>query len=206
MTGNTVIDALLETRDRVVKRPPAIPQLQGFKLDGRKLIVVTAHRRENFGPGLTNICQGISRLATEREDIEIVFPVHPDPNVRAIVQPLLGSHSRIHLIDPLDYPQFVWLLSQAYLALSDSGGIQEEMPSLGRPALVMRENTERPEGVKSGVCKLVGTSAEVIYNTVTELLDNKKAYARFGRHRNPFGDGHASQKIVAALKNLKSKI
>ena len=145
VTGNTVIDALLETRERVVRHPPAIPQLRGFKLDGRKLIVVTAHRRENFGAGLTSICQGILRLASEREDIEIVFPVHPNPNVRAIVQPMLGSNRRIHLIDPLDYPQFVWLLSQAYLALSDSGGIQEEMPSLGRPALVMRENTERPE-------------------------------------------------------------
>jgi UDP-N-acetylglucosamine 2-epimerase (non-hydrolysing) len=115
---------------------------------------------------------------------------------------MLGSIERVHLIDPLDYPQFVWLLNQAYLALSDSGGIQEEMPSLGRPALVMRENTERPEGVKAGVCKLVGTSAEVIYDTVTELLDNQKAYARFARRANPFGDGKAAQKIVAALKNL----
>jgi UDP-N-acetylglucosamine 2-epimerase (non-hydrolysing) len=118
--------------------------------------------------------------------------------------PLLGQHPRIRLIDPLDYPQFVWLLTQSYLALSDSGGIQEEMPSLGRPALVMRENTERPEGVNAGVCKLVGTSSKVIYRAVTELLDNKKAYARFERRRNPFGDGCASQKIVAALKKLHS--
>jgi UDP-N-acetylglucosamine 2-epimerase (non-hydrolysing) len=189
----------------VVRRPPAIPQLRGFKLEGRKLIVVTAHRRENFGPGLKSICQAILRLASERDDIEIVFPVHPNPNVRAIVHPMLGGNRRIRLIDPLDYPQFVWLLSQAYLALSDSGGIQEEMPSLGRPALVMRENTERPEGVKAGVCMLVGTSTEVIYNTVTELLDNKKAYAAFGQHRNPFGDGKAAHKIVAALQSLRSK-
>ena len=160
VTGNTVIDAFLETRDRVVRRPPAIPQLRGLKLGGRKLIVVTAHRRENFGPGLTSICQGISRLATEREDIEIVLPVHPNPNVQSIVRPMLGGVERIHLVDPLDYPQFVWLLNSAYLALSDSGGIQEEMPCLGRPGLVMRENTERPEGVEAGVCKLVGTSAE----------------------------------------------
>jgi len=202
VTGNTVIDALLETRDRVVRRPPAIPQLRGFKPAGRKLIVVTAHRRENFGQGLTSICRGILRLASERQDIEIVYPVHPNPNVRSIVQPMLGGKDRIHLIDPLDYPQFVWLLSQAYLALSDSGGIQEEMPSLGRPALVMRENTERPEGVKAGVCRLVGTSSEVIYRTVTELLDNPKAYAQFARRRNPFGDGKAAQRIVAALKHL----
>ena len=202
VTGNTVIDALLETRDRVTLRPPAIPQLRGLKLAGRKLIVVTAHRRENFGPGLTSICQGILRLAVDRDDIEIVFPVHPNPNVRKVVQPLLGAHPRIHLIDPLDYPQFVWLLSQAYLALSDSGGIQEEMPSLRRPALVMRENTERPEGVKSGVCKLVGTSGDFIYSTVTKLLDSKKAYARFGRRPTPFGDGHAARKIVDALHSL----
>jgi UDP-N-acetylglucosamine 2-epimerase (non-hydrolysing) len=122
--------------------------------------------------------------------------------VQEIVRPLLGGVARIHLTEPLDYPQFVWLLNSAYLALSDSGGIQEEMPSLGRPALVMRENTERPEGVKAGVCKLVGTSAEVIYRTVTELLDDKKAYARFARRRSPFGDGKAAQKIVAVLRDL----
>ena len=146
------------------------------------------------------------RLATEREDIEIVYPVHPNPNVQSVARPLLGGIERIHLIEPLDYPQFVWLLSQAYLALSDSGGIQEEMPSLGRPALVMRENTERPEGVKAGVCRLVGTSSEVIYRTVTELLDNPKAYAEFARRRNPFGDGKAAQKIVAALKHLPTAV
>lgn len=202
VTGNTVVDALLETRDRALRRPPVIPQLRGLKLEGRKLIVVTAHRRENFGPGLTSICKGILRLATDREDIEIVLPVHPNPNVQAIVRPMLGVQPRIHLIDPLDYPHFVWLLSQAYLALSDSGGIQEEMPSLGRPALVMRGNTERPEGVKAGVCKLVGTSAEVIYRAVTELLDNEKAYAAFARRRNPFGDGKAAARIVAALKDF----
>lgn len=202
VTGNTVIDAFLATRDRVMRRPPAIPQLRGFNLEGRKLIVVTAHRRENFGAGLTSICEGILRLVSDRDDIEIVFPVHPNPNVRAIVHPMLGGNKRIRLIDPLDYPQFVWLLSHAYLALSDSGGIQEEVPSLGRPVLVMRENTERPEGVKAGVCKLVGTSADVIYTTVTELLDNTKAYSRFGKRRNPFGDGKAAQKIVAALRNL----
>lgn len=204
VTGNTVVDALLETRDRVMLRQPVIPQLRGLKLANRKLIVVTAHRRENFGPGLTSICEGILRLAVDRDDIEIVFPVHPNPNVRKIVQPILGANPRIHLIDPLDYPQFVWLLSHAYLALSDSGGIQEEMPSLRRPALVMRENTERPEGVNAGVCKLVGTSADVIYNTVAELLDSKKAYASFSARKNPFGDGHAAKNIVDALLTLRS--
>ncbi len=204
VTGNTVIDAFFETRDRVVRRPTKIPELRGFDFRTRKLIVVTAHRRENFGPGLASICRGIRRLALERQDIEIVFPVHPNPNVRAIVQPTLGGLDRVHLIEPLDYPRFVWLLSQAYLALSDSGGIQEEMPSLGKPALVMRENTERPEGVKAGVCKLVGTSAEKVFRTVTRLLDDHRAYAQFARRPNPFGDGKAAQRIVAALHDLRS--
>jgi len=203
VTGNTVIDAFLATRDRVVRRPPAIPQLGGLQLGARKIIVVTAHRRENFGPGLASICEGLQRLVSQREDIEIVFPVHPNPNVQAMVRPKLEGVTRIHLIDPLDYPAFVWLLSHAYLALSDSGGIQEEMPSLGRPALVMRENTERPEGVKAGVCKLVGTSADVIFRTVTQLLDDRRAYSHFARRRNPFGDGKAAQKIVAALADLR---
>ncbi len=204
VTGNTVMDAFLHTRHRVVRRPPAIPELRGLDFRSRKLIVVTAHRRENFGPGLTGVCRGIRRLALERDDIEIVFPVHPNPNVRAIVQPTLGGLERVHLIEPLDYPRFVWLLNSAYLALSDSGGIQEEMPSLGKPALVMRENTERPEGVKAGVCKLVGTSAEKIFRTVTQLLDDHRAYAQFARRPNPFGDGKAAQRIVAALRNFGS--
>jgi len=202
VTGNTVVDALLETRDRVVCRPPAIPQLGDFQIGDRKLIVVTAHRRENIGPGLESICEGLRRLATQRDDVEIVLPVHPNPNVQAIVRPRLGGLERIHLVDPLDYPQFVWLLNSAYLALSDSGGIQEEMPSLGKPALVMRENTERPEGVKAGVCKLVGTSADVIFRTVTQLLDDRKAYARYARRPNPFGDGQAARRIVAALQKF----
>lgn len=202
VTGNTVIDAFLETHARVLRRPPALAQLKGFKLEARKLIVVTAHRRENFGPGLTSICRGLQRLASQRDDIEIVFPVHPNPNVQSVVRPMLAGIDRIRLIDPLEYPQFVWLLSSAYLGLTDSGGIQEEMPSLRRPVLVMRKNTERPEGLHAGVCKLVGTSAEVIVRTVGQLLDDQQAYARFARRRNPFGDGKAAQKIVATLKHI----
>jgi UDP-N-acetylglucosamine 2-epimerase (non-hydrolysing) len=202
VTGNTVIDAFLETRARVLRRPPALAQLKGFKLEARKLIVVTAHRRENFGPGLTGICRALLRLASQRDNIEIVFPVHPNPNVQSVVRPMLSGIDRIHLIDPLEYPQFVWLLSSAYLGLTDSGGIQEEMPSLRRPVLVMRKNTERPEGLKAGVCELVGTSAEVIVRTVGQLLDDRQAYARFTRRRNPFGDGRAAQRIVATLKHI----
>jgi UDP-N-acetylglucosamine 2-epimerase (non-hydrolysing) len=202
VTGNTVIDAFLETRARVLRRPPALAQLKGFKLEARKLIVVTAHRRENFGTGLKSICRGLLRLASQRDNIEIVFPVHPNPNVQSVVRPMLAGIDRIHLIDPLEYPQFVWLLSSAYLGLTDSGGIQEEMPSLRRPVLVMRKNTERPEGLKAGVCKLVGTSAEMIVRTVGQLLDDQQAYARFTRRRNPFGDGRAAQRIVATLKHI----
>ncbi len=202
VTGNTVVDAFLETRTRVVRHPPALSELSDLKLGTRKLIVVTTHRRENFGPGLANICKALRRLATERDDIEIVLPVHPNPNVQSVVRPLLGGIDRIHLIQPMEYPQFVRLLSSAYLALTDSGGIQEEMPSLGRPVLVMREKTERPEGVQAGVCKLVGTSTEVIVRTVKQLLDDPKAYAQFSKRRSPFGDGKAARKIVATLKKL----
>jgi UDP-N-acetylglucosamine 2-epimerase (non-hydrolysing) len=202
VTGNTVVDAFLETLARVSRRPPTLPQCNELRLDSRKLIVVTAHRRENFGPGLASICAGLRRLASQREDINIVFPVHPNPNVQSVVRPLLEGIDRIHLIDPLSYPHFVWLLSSAYLLLTDSGGIQEELGSLGRPVLVMREKTERPEGLQAGVCKLVGTSAEVIVRTVRHLLDDRKAYGRFAKRRNPFGDGKAAQKIVAALKHV----
>jgi len=200
VTGNTVIDAFLETRARVLRRPPLVPSLRGFRPGARKLIVVTAHRRESFGPGLEGICRGILRVASERKDVEFVYPVHPNPNVRGTVMPLLAGHKRIHLIDPLDYPQFVWLLSSAYLGLTDSGGIQEELPSLGRPVLVMRANTERPEGLKAGVSKLVGTDSEVICHTVIRLLDDPRAYARFARHPNPYGDGKAAQRIANALE------
>jgi UDP-N-acetylglucosamine 2-epimerase (non-hydrolysing) len=202
VTGNTVIDAFLETRARVVRHPPVLATLAGLNLDARKLIVVTTHRRENFGTGLANICKALRRLATQRDDIEIVLPVHPNPNVQGVVRPLLGAIDRIHLIEPLEYPQFVRLLSRAYLALTDSGGIQEEMPSLGRPVLVMRDKTERPEGVEAGVCKLVGTSTDVIVRTVEQLLDQPQAYAQFAKPRNPFGDGKAAQRIVATLKKL----
>ena len=191
VTGNTVIDAFLETQARVLRHPPAIAQLKGLDLDSGKLIVVTAHRRESFGRGITAICAALKRLALEREDVRIVYPVHPNPNVQGPVRETLAGIDRIHLIDPLEYPQFVWLLSKAYLALTDSGGIQEGMPSLGRPVLVMREKTERPEGVQAGVCKLVGTSSESIVSAVTRLLDDRRAYRRFAARHNPFGDGTA---------------
>jgi UDP-N-acetylglucosamine 2-epimerase (non-hydrolysing) len=202
VTGNTVVDAFVHTRARVLRHPPVLAQLKGLKLDSRKLIVVTAHRRESFGPGLASICLALTRLAGEREDVEIVYPVHPNPKVRDPARKLLAGIQRIHLIDPLEYPQFVWLMSKAYLVLTDSGGIQEEMPSLRRPVLVMREKTERPEGLEAGVCKLVGTSPALIASTVMKLLDDRRACHAFARRRNPFGDGRAAQKIVAALRRF----
>ena len=202
VTGNTVIDAFLETHARVLRHPPAIPELKGLDLDSGKLIVVTAHRRESFGRGIATICTALKRLALEREDVRIVYPVHPNPNVQGPVRKALTGIDRIHLIDPLEYPQFVWLLSKAYLALTDSGGIQEEMPSLRRPVLVMRDKTERPEGIKAGVCKLVGTSAESIVSAVTRLLDDRRGYRQFAGRRNPFGDGTAAKKIVESIARL----
>lgn len=202
VTGNTVVDVFLEAQRSTLRCPPAIPSLNGLNWTARKLILVTAHRRENFGQRLKAICLALQRLALSREDIEIVYPVHPNPNVRTPVWQSIGSTPRIHLIEPLEYLQFVWVMSHAYLALTDSGGIQEEMPSLGRPVLVMREETERPEGIEAGVCQLVGTDPETIVRTVTNLLDNRRIYHQFGRHRNPFGDGQAAPRIAKHLARI----
>lgn len=199
VTGNTVVDAFLDARKIVQRRPPRLPQLESLSRSGRKLLLVTAHRRENFGAPLERICSALRELATTREDIEIVYPVHPNPNVRGPVWKRLGAVSRIHLLPPLEYLPFVWLMSRAYLALTDSGGIQEEMPSLKRPVLIMREKTERPEGIEAGVCQLVGTDEKVIYETVTRLLDDRGAYRSFARHPSPFGDGQAAKRIVREL-------
>jgi UDP-N-acetylglucosamine 2-epimerase (non-hydrolysing) len=202
ITGNTVVDVFLEAQRAVCRRPPEIPSLNGFDWTTRKLILVTAHRRENFGQRLEEICLALRQLALSREDIEIVYPVHPNPNVRGPVWQSIGGIPRIHLIEPLEYLQFVRLMSHAYLALTDSGGIQEEMPSLGRPVLVMREETERPEGIQAGVCKLVGTHTGTIVNTVTRLLEDECCYHQFGRHVNPFGDGQAAPRIVKHLTRV----
>ena len=202
VTGNTVVDAFLEARRRVLQRPPAIPSLKGLNWGCRKLVLVTAHRRENFGPALEGICLALRQLALSRDDIEIVYPVHPNPNVREPVWRSIGAIPRIHLIEPLEYLPFVWLMSQAYLVLTDSGGIQEEMPSLGRPVLVMRDKTERPEGLEAGVCQLVGTHPDLIRRVVIHLLDDIRAYRRFARRGNPFGDGKAAPRIVKHLARL----
>lgn len=202
VTGNTVVDVFREAQRLVRRRPPTIPSLKGLNWGNRKLVLVTAHRRENFGRGIEGICLALRHLALSRDDIEIVYPVHPNPNVREPVQRFIGALRRIHLIAPLEYLQFVWLMTQAYLVLTDSGGIQEEMPSLGRPVLVMREKTERPEGVEAGVCQLVGTHPDAIRRAVVHLLDDRGAYRQFGHRGNPFGDGKAAPRIVRHLTRI----
>lgn len=196
VTGNPGIDAVLWMRDRL-----AGGQARGFEWNGdprRKLIVVTAHRRESFGQGFVRICDAISRLA-KREDVEIVYPVHPNPNVREHVESRLRGLANVHLIEPLDYVPFVDLLRRAYLLLTDSGGVQEEAPSLGKPVLVLREKTERPEAVRAGTVKLVGTDADLIVREASLLLDDAGVYEKMSRIHNPYGDGTASKQIADAI-------
>ena len=200
VTGNTVVDAFLHARRMAVRCRPAALPLNGLAQTRRRILLVTAHRRENFGAPIEEICSALKELATSRDDIEIVYPVHPNPNVSGPVRRILEHVARIHLLEPLEYLPFVWLMNRAYLALTDSGGIQEEMPSLGRPVLILRDKTERPEGLEAGVCQLVGTRASSIRRAVTRLLDDPRAYRRFVRRRNPFGDGQAARRIADRLE------
>ena len=203
VTGNTVIDALLYVVEKIESDPGLVGEAcsvfpKPFASD--RLILVTGHRRENFGPGIVQVCEALIRIAS-RDDVEIVYPVHPNPNVTNPVHEVLGSHPRIHLIPPLDYVTFVHLMTQVHIIITDSGGIQEEAPSLGKPVLVTREVTERPEAVQTGTVKLVGTDCDRIVSEVATLLDNPAAYAAMARVRNPYGDGHASERIVEDLTN-----
>ncbi len=205
VTGNTAIDAVLMTaeavqadRQLVDEMTTAIPVLAHARRTGRRLVLVTAHRRESFGRGLLRICSAVMRLA-ERQDVIVVWPVHPNPQVHEAVHRLLGRHRRIHLIAPLPYRRFVWLLCQADLVLTDSGGIQEEAPALGRPVLVLRKVTERPEAVTAGAARLVGTDPERIATEAARLLDDPAAHAAMATRRLPFGDGRAAERIVKVL-------
>jgi UDP-N-acetylglucosamine 2-epimerase len=170
-----------------------------FPSKGRKLILVTAHRRENFGYPLEQICFALRELARSHEDIEIVYPVHQNPNVYEPVSRLLEDEQRIELLPPLSYPEFVHLMARSYLILTDSGGIQEEAPSLGKPVLVLRDTTERPEAIKAGTAKLIGTERERIVDEVNVLLDSETAWRDMARRINPFGDGRAAERIVGVL-------
>jgi UDP-N-acetylglucosamine 2-epimerase (non-hydrolysing) len=196
LTGNTVIDALLQTvRPDYRFRTPALAALE----PGRRLVLVTTHRRESFGAPLRSICGAIRELAGRFPDLQFVLPVHPNPQVKATVEEFLCDLPAMHLIEPVDYLEFVHLLARADLVLTDSGGVQEEAPSLGKPVLVLREVTERPEGVAAGTARVVGTAQDRIVAAASELLTSPEAYARMANAVNPYGDGHAGQRIAAVL-------
>lgn len=205
VTGNTVIDALLEVVTRL-ERDGAMQQTLSerfiFLREGRRMVLVTGHRRESFGEGFERICQALARMAAAFPNVDIVYPVHLNPNVREPVNRLLASIGNVHLIEPLDYLPFVYLMSRSFIILTDSGGIQEEAPSLGKPVLVMRDTTERPEAVQAGTVRLVGTDVEAIVGAVTELLTDPGAYQRMSFTHNPYGDGQACQRILEALVRL----
>ncbi len=198
LTGNTVIDALLYT---VNNNKTDLPTLDLNK--NLKTILLTSHRRENFGEPLENICEAVLKLVKTNKNIQVVYPVHLNPNVRETVFKMLGNTDRIKLIEPLDYAPFANLMKQSYIILTDSGGIQEEAPSLGKPVLVLRDETERPEAVEFGTVKLVGPNTEKIVAGVQELLDSEEKYKAVSSAVNPYGDGLASQRIIEALKSFK---
>ena len=200
VTGNTVIDALLATRDRVRAEPALASGLDCLaeRFSGKRIVAVTSHRRENFGGGMEAIARSIADIAA-RPDVAVIFPVHPNPNVRPVMDAVLGGLPNVAMIEPLDYPHFVRLLDMSSLVLTDSGGVQEEAPSLGKPVLVMRETTERPEGIAAGTAKLVGTDRARIVSEVCGLLDDRAAYDAMARAHNPFGDGKAAARIAAIV-------
>jgi UDP-N-acetylglucosamine 2-epimerase (non-hydrolysing) len=202
VTGNTVIDALEWVQARIVAKPSLAGDLADLErlFAGRRIIGVTSHRRENFGEGMANIAQAIRQIVA-RQDVAVIFPLHLNPNVRAVMNQALGGLSNVALIEPLDYPHFVRLLSIAEIMLTDSGGVQEEAPALGKPVLVMRETTERPEGVSAGTARLVGTDATRIVTELFNLLDDKAAYEAMARAHNPFGDGQSAGRIVELIGN-----
>jgi len=203
VTGNTVIDALFATRDRVRANPALASRIQPVldQFDGRKVLLVTTHRRENFGMGLQNIVDSVGVFA-EREDLACVIPVHLNPNVRAVVEERLAGNPSIALLEPLDYANFTWLLAHADIVLTDSGGLQEEAPAFDKPVLVMRETTERPEGVDNGTALLVGTDSRKIETEVHRLLDDPAGYGAMASAPNPFGNGKAAKLICDIIVSV----
>jgi len=200
ITGNTVIDALLWAQEKLkTYEDDEIRQLKQLVDATKKVILVTGHRRENFGDGFLNICEAIKQVAEQNKDTQIIYPVHLNPNVQKPVYDLLKNVPNVQLIAPLAYPAFVWLMTQSYLILTDSGGVQEEAPSLGKPVLVMRETTERPEAVDAGTVKMVGTNKEKIVSNINELLNNQNLYQEMSKAHNPYGDGKACERIITLL-------
>jgi len=214
VTGNTVIDALLmvvdrlksdrQRHDRVVTNIQRAGLAPEILQSGRRIVLVTGHRRESFGAGFTNICEAIRELAGRQKDVDIIYPVHLNPNVREPVDRILSGIDNVHLIEPVSYEEFVHLMSKAYVILTDSGGVQEEAPALAKPVLVMRENTERPEAVDAGTARLVGTDRAEIVKNVEELLTDADCYERMATATNPYGDGTAAEKIVQFLSARSS--
>lgn len=200
VTGNTVIDALRVTRARIDADPAMASGLDHIaaRFADRRIVLVTTHRRENFGGGMANIARAIARIA-DRDDAAVIFPMHPNPNVAAVMDAILGDHPSVARIDPLDYPHFIHALDLCHIALTDSGGVQEEAPALGKPVLVMRDTTERPEGVAAGTARLIGTGEDRIVTEVFTLLDDPLAYQAMARAHNPFGDGHAADRIARII-------
>jgi UDP-N-acetylglucosamine 2-epimerase (non-hydrolysing) len=203
VTGNTVIDALLYSKDKLLNyTTEEITQLENTIDFSKKILLVTGHRRENHGQGIQNICEALLELAsTYKNDIQIIYPVHLNPNIQEPVNRFLGNCSNIKLIKPLSYPAFVWLMNQSYFILTDSGGVQEEAPSLGKPVLVLRDTTERPEAVSAGTVQLVGIDKNKIIASCTDLLENNKIYREMTQAHNPYGDGFASDRIIGFIQN-----
>ena len=200
VTGNTVIDALQWVTARIAQEPSLACGLADLeaRFAGKRIIGMTSHRRENFGEGMQNIANAVKDIAS-RDDVAVIFPVHLNPNVRAVMNEQLAGLDNVTLIEPLDYPHFARLLDISHIMLTDSGGVQEEAPALGKPVLVMRETTERPEGVEAGTAKLVGTDTNTIVRETNRLLDDDSAYAAMARAHNPFGDGHSAARIADLL-------
>ncbi|MBN3182782.1 UDP-N-acetylglucosamine 2-epimerase (non-hydrolyzing) [Pectobacterium brasiliense] len=208
VTGNTVIDALFWVRDRILGDAAlrrSLDEKYAFLDDNKKLILVTGHRRESFGGGFERICSALADIARRHPEVQIVYPVHLNPNVSEPVNRILSCIDNVMLIAPQDYLPFVYLMNRSYMILTDSGGIQEEAPSLGKPVLVMRDTTERPEAVEAGTVKLVGTEVTSIVDAVSTLLTDEEAYQAMSRAHNPYGDGQACQRIVDALKNRQER-
>lgn len=197
VTGNTVIDALHKTVNDDFQFEDQV--LQGIDFKNKRIILVTTHRRENLGEPMRHVYQALRHLIEEFEDVEIVFPVHKNPKVREVVNQELGGLVKVHLVDPLDYEPFANLMHRSHLILTDSGGVQEEAPALGKPVLVLRDTTERPEAVEAGTVKLIGTDKDVVYKEAKELLTNQQEYSRMSEACNPYGDGKASQRIIQAI-------
>lgn len=208
VTGNTVIDALMYVVHRIDNNPELKQRIRAkisaqYPLDTqRKVILVTGHRRENFGQGFINICEGLKQIAMNNPEIDIVYPVHLNPNVQRPVNEILSNIANVYLIDPLQYEEFIYLMSQAHFIITDSGGIQEEAPSLGKPVLVMRDTTERPEAVAAGTVKLVGCDQEILVREAEKLLNDQSEYEMMSRAHNPYGDGKACERVVQLMQDL----